>query len=40
MTMLYSEAAYAGARISPTAAANLRELWSLMRANSGQLVAS
>lgn len=40
MTKLYSEAAYAGGRISPTAAANLRGLWSLMRANTVQFAAT
>ena len=39
MTRLYSEVAYASGRISPAAAESLRELWSLMQANSGQLVA-
>jgi hypothetical protein len=39
MARLYSEAAYAPVRITPAAAASLRELWSLMQASSGQLVA-
>ena len=34
MTRLYSEVAYAPGRISPAAAESLRELWSLMQANS------
>ncbi|MGD9633037.1 MAG: DUF4129 domain-containing protein [Pirellulales bacterium] len=40
MARLYSEAAYADARISPSAAASLRELWSLMRANTVQFAAN
>jgi hypothetical protein len=37
---LYSEAAYASGRVSPPAAENLRELWSLMQANTSRSVAS
>jgi hypothetical protein len=40
MARLYSEAAYASAKISPSAAENLRELWSLMQAHTRQPVTS
>jgi hypothetical protein len=39
MVRLYSEAAYASGRVSPPAAESLRELWSLMQANTSRSVA-
>ena len=39
MVRLYSEIAYASGHITPAAAESLREIWSLMRANSSQLVS-
>ena len=39
MTRLYSEVAYAGGRVTPAAADSLRELWSLLDANSRLPVA-